>query len=150
MKRRNTLRTALTLLAALLVLLSACAPLAASPSPAALDPNGSYTAKADVALYIHTFGSLPENFITKAQARALGWDGGGLEAVAPGKCIGGDTFGNFEGLLPEAEGRKYAECDINTLGAQSRGAERLVFSNDGLIYYTGDHYASFTLLYGKP
>ena len=59
-------------------------------------------------------------------------------------------FGNREGLLPDAPGRTWTECDINTLGASGRGAERIVFSNDGLIYYTPDHYESFTLLYGQP
>ena len=63
-------------------------------------------------------------------------------------CIGGSRFGNYEGLLPEADGRTWTECDIHTLGADSRGAERSVFSNDGLIYYTGDHYKTFELLYG--
>lgn len=111
--------------------------------------TGAYTAKDDVALYIHLYGRLPGNFINKAQARELGWSGGGLEEYAPGKCIGGDRFGNYEGLLPAADGRVYTECDINTLGASGRGAERVVFSNDGLVYYTGDHYASFTLLFGE-
>ena len=118
-------------------------------SAAAIDEDGSYTTKEDVALYIHTYGHLPGNFITKKEAQALGWSGGSLEPYAPGKCIGGSRFGNYEGLLPEAEGRTYTECDINTLGADKRGAERIVFSNDGLIYYTGDHYESFTLLYGE-
>ena len=85
----------------------------------------------------------------KKEARDLGWEGGSLEPYAPGKCIGGDRFGNYEGTLPEKDGRTYYECDINTLGADSRGAERLVFSSDGLIYYTADHYESFTLLYGE-
>ena len=115
----------------------------------AIDEDGSYTTKEDVALYIHTYGHLPGNFITKKEAQALGWSGGSLEPYAPGKCIGGSRFGNYEGLLPEAEGRTYTECDINTLGADKRGAERIVFSNDGLIYYTGDHYESFELLYGE-
>jgi len=108
----------------------------------------SYTTKEDVSLYIHTYGCLPDNFITKAEARKLGWDGGGLEAYAPGMCIGGDHFGNYEGLLPED--REYTECDIDTLGKSSRGAKRIVFSDDGLIYYTEDHYESFELLYGEP
>ena len=115
-----------------------------------LDPDGSYTTKEDVALYIHLYGRLPSNFITKSQARRLGWKSGGLERYAPGKCIGGDTFQNREGLLPRKSGRTYKECDIDTLGASSRGAKRIVFSNDGLVYYTNDHYASFTLLYGEP
>ena len=114
----------------------------------AIDEFGSYTSKEDVALYIRTYGRLPQNFITKSEARALGWDGGSLEPYAPGKSIGGDRFGNYEGLLPEAEGRTYTECDIDTRGASSRGAKRIVFSNDGLIYYTEDHYESFTLIYG--
>lgn len=116
-----------------------------------LDPNGSYTTKEDVALYIHLYGSLPQNFITKSQARALGWKSGSVHPYAPGKCIGGDTFGNREGLLPYGTGRTWKECDIDTLGStSSRGSKRIVFSNDGLIYYTADHYRSFTLLYGDP
>ena len=115
-----------------------------------LDENGIYTAKEDVALYIHLYQHLPDNFITKDEARKLGWDGGGLEKYAPGKCIGGDRFGNYEELLPDAPGRTWTECDIDTLGANSRGAKRIVFSNDGLIYYTEDHYESFELLYGEP
>ena len=114
----------------------------------ALPENGSYTTKEDVALYIHTYGRLPDNFITKKEAQNLGWPGGSLEPYAPGMCIGGSRFGNYEGLLPEAEGRTYTECDVDTLGAKSRGAKRIVFSNDGLIYYTEDHYESFELLYG--
>ena len=113
----------------------------------AIDEDGSFTSKEEVALYIHTYGRLPGNFITKKEAQALGWPGGSLEPYAPGKCIGGSRFGNYEGLLPEKEGRTYTECDIDTLGAESRGAKRIVFSNDGLIYYTGDHYESFELLY---
>ena len=89
------------------------------------------------------------NFITKKEAQELGWSGGSLEPYAPGKCIGGNRFGNYEGLLPEKNGRKYTECDIDTLGKSKRGAKRIVFSNDGLIYYTDNHYESFTLLYGE-
>jgi guanyl-specific ribonuclease Sa len=117
---------------------------------AAIDEAGSYTTKEDVSLYLYTYGHLPENFITKSEARALGWSGGGLDGYADGKCIGGDRFGNNEGLLPEANGRKYYECDIDTLHADDRGPKRIVFSNDGLIYYSGDHYDSFELLYGEP
>ena len=113
-----------------------------------LDRNGSYTSKEDVALYIHQYGRLPSNFITKAEAGKLGWTGGSLEKYAPGKSIGGDRFGNYEGALPKKAGRTYTECDIDTRGASSRGAKRIVFSNDGLIYYTGDHYSTFELLYG--
>lgn len=121
---------------------------AAQPEEDLLPEDGVYTTKEDVALYIHTYGHLPDNFITKREAQDLGWPGGDLEPYAPGMCIGGSRFGNYEGLLPEAKGRTYTECDIDTLGARSRGAKRIVFSNDGLIYYTGDHYESFELLYG--
>ena len=117
--------------------------------PELLDPEGTYTTKEDVALYIYTYGHLPDNFITKKEAESLGWSGGGLDDYAYGYCIGGNRFGNYEGLLPEADGRKYTECDIDTMHASKRGAKRIVFSNDGLIYYTDDHYESFTLLYGE-
>ena len=116
---------------------------------AAIDEDGEYTSREEVALYIHTYGKLPQNFIKKNEAKKLGWEGGSLEPYAPGRSIGGDRFGNYEGLLPEAEGRRYTECDIDTMGRSSRGAKRIVFSNDGLIYYTGDHYKSFELLYGE-
>ena len=112
-----------------------------------IDENGTYSSKDDVALYIHTYGKLPSNYITKKEAEQLGWSGGSLEPYAPGKCIGGSYFGNYEGNLPEAAGREYHECDIDTLGKKSRGAKRIVYSNDGLIYYTDDHYETFTLLY---
>ena len=115
----------------------------------AIEEDGTYTTKEDVARYIHTYGHLPENFITKKQAQALGWEGGSLEPYAPGKCIGGSRFGNYEGTLPEKDGRTYTECDIDTLGAEKRGGKRIVFSNDGLVYYTEDHYETFELLYGE-
>lgn len=114
-----------------------------------IDENGWYYSAYDVSLYLHTYGCLPDNFITKAEARELGWEGGSVEQYAPGCAIGGDEFGNREGLLPEAEGRQYYECDIDTNGADSRGDKRIVYSNDGLIYYTDDHYESFRLLFGE-
>lgn len=114
-----------------------------------IDENGWYYSAEDVSLYLYTYGKLPENFITKDEARELGWEGGSVEKYAPGYAIGGDKFGNREGLLPKASGRIYYECDIDTDGSNSRGAKRIVFSNDGLIYYTDDHYESFTLLYGE-
>ncbi|MBR4412342.1 MAG: ribonuclease [Lachnospiraceae bacterium] len=110
--------------------------------------DGEYTSKEEVALYIHLYNHLPDNFITKKEAQDLGWDSskGNLNKVAPGKSIGGDKFGNREGLLPEKEGRVYYECDIDYKKG-SRNAKRIVFSNDGLIYYTEDHYESYELLY---
>lgn len=114
-----------------------------------IDKDGIYTTKDDVALYIYTYGELPSNFISKKEAQKLGWEGGSLEPYAPNCCIGGSRFGNYEGILPEKPGREYTECDIDTLGKKSRGAKRIVFSNDGLIYYTDDHYKTFELLYGE-
>ena len=117
---------------------------AAEESLQEIDEDGSYTTKEDVALYIHIYGKLPSNFITKKQAEKLGWNGGSLEPYAPGKCIGGGYFGNYEGILPDGN---YKECDIDTLGKKKRGAKRLIYSDDGRIYYTDDHYESFTQLY---
>lgn len=104
------------------------------PTSSPVKESGEYSSRDEVALYIHLFGHLPANFITKKQARELGWQGGGLQDFAPGCSIGGDRFGNYEGLLPQAEGRFYTECDIDTCGAPSRGAKRIVFSNYGLIF----------------
>lgn len=122
----------------------------ATPTPEpAIDEDGWFYSKEDVALYLHTYGKLPENFITKSEAQDLGWTGGGVGNYKEGAAIGGDKFGNREGLLPKKSGRQYYECDIDTKGKGSRGAKRIVFSNDGLIYYTNDHYESFELLYGE-
>ena len=107
--------------------------------------SGVYTSKDDVALYIHTYGKLPSNYITKNEAKKLGWTGGGLDEFAKGKCIGGDDFGNREGKLPD--GKKYKECDIDTMGADSRGSKRIVYADDGSVYYTDDHYENFEQVY---
>lgn len=124
-------------------------PRATTPTQNILE-NGSYVSKEEVALYLHTYGRLPNNFITKKQAQELGWDNtlNFVGDVAEGKSIGGDRFGNFEGQLPKEKGRQYYECDIDYKG-KKRNAKRIVYSNDGLIYYTDNHYESFTLLYNK-
>ena len=111
-----------------------------------IEEDGWYYSTEDVALYLYTYGELPENFITKKEAQKLGWDNkkGNLWEVADGMCIGGDHFGNYEGLLPEED--DYTECDVNYEGGY-RGEERIIFSDDGDIYYTGDHYKSFEQLY---
>lgn len=112
-----------------------------------LDIEGSYTDKEHVAAYINQFKKLPHNYITKGEAKKLGWQTKGtLDKVAPGKSIGGDRYGNYEGLLPKKEKRIWKECDIDYVRGK-RNAKRIVFSNDGLIYYTGDHYKSFIRLY---
>jgi len=109
-----------------------------------------YTSKEDVGLYIHTYNKLPKNFITKKEAVDLGWKSseGNLWEVTDKMSIGGDKFGNREGKLPNDGDRQYYECDIDYDGGY-RGAKRIVYSNDGLIYYTEDHYESFELLYGE-
>lgn len=110
--------------------------------------DGCYTCKEDVAAYIHEYGCLPSNYITKKEAQKLGWDSekGNLDEAAPGRSIGGDRFGNYEELLPVKKGRTYYECDID-YEKGFRGPKRLVYSNDGLIYYTEDHYKTFEQLY---
>lgn len=115
---------------------------------ASLPEDGTYTSKDEVALYLHLYGHLPDNFLTKKQAKNLGWNSSHnyVGEVAPGMSIGGDIFGNREGQLPE--GHTYHECDIDYEG-KKRNGKRIVYSEDGLIYYTDDHYETFTLLYGE-
>jgi Guanyl-specific ribonuclease Sa len=110
-----------------------------------VEENGCYSSMEEVAVYIALYGKLPRNFLTKNQAEALGWDNrlGNLGEVAPGCSIGGNRFGNYEGVLPDKSGRKWTECDINSDGGY-RNAERICFSSDGLIYYSNDHYTTFT------
>ena len=110
--------------------------------------DGNYTSKDEVALYIHTYKRLPNNYVTKKLAEQEGWkaDGNNLDAVLPGMCIGGGNFGNYEGKLPQDKNRKYYECDIDYEGG-IRNSKRLVYSNDGLIFYTDDHYNTFEQLY---
>ncbi len=110
--------------------------------------DGAYISKDEVASYLHIYGRLPDNYITKKEAQELGWDSkkGNLDEVAPGMSIGGSYFGNYEGLLPKKKGRKYYECDLEYEGGY-RGAKRLIYSNDGLIFYTEDHYKTFEQLY---
>lgn len=112
--------------------------------------NGVYTSVDDVAQYIYEYHRLPKNYITKDKAKSLGWDPekNYLGDVAPLMSIGGDKFGNFEGKLDKKQGRKYYEADIDYDGKE-RNAKRIVFSNDGLIYYTDDHYNTFDLLYDE-
>ena len=103
-------------------------------------PTAIVTSDSASAVSITEYGHLPSNYITKKQAQALGWQGGSLEPYAPGCSIGGDRFGNYEGTLPDGS---YHECDLNTREADKRGAERLVYADDGRIYYTADHYETF-------
>ncbi len=112
---------------------------------AQIDQNGEYSKPEEVAEYIHIYSQLPKNYITKKEAISLGWESskGNLWDVSDNASIGGDVFQNREGRLPKAEGRRWYECDVNYSGG-FRGGERLVYSNDGLIFYTKDHYETFT------
>ncbi len=119
----------------------------ANSNKISISEDKAYTDKEHVAAYINEFARLPHNYITKNEAKKLGWQSKGtLDKVAPGKSIGGDRYGNYEGLLPKKNGRTWKECDIDYVKG-SRNAKRIVFSNDGLIYYTGDHYKTFARLY---
>ena len=116
-----------------------------------VEEGGTYNSKEEVALYIHLYGCLPRNYVTKSYATdTLGCSTSRVQEYWPDGAIGGDIFQNREGLLPKKDGRTYYECDIDTWGRGSRGTKRIVFSSDGLVFYTDDHYASFTLMYGDP
>ncbi len=98
----------------------------------------------EVADYVKKHNRLPDNFITKKEAKKLGWNParGNLWDVAPAKSIGGDRFLNREKNLPDKRGRIWYEADINYKGGK-RGKDRIIFSSDGLIYKTEDHYRTF-------
>lgn len=114
---------------------------------ASVAEDGKYQTRNEVASYIHYYGKLPSNYVTKEEAKAKGWNStkGNLRDVLPGSSIGGDCFENRELSLPRANNREYAECDINYEGG-TRNSERIIYSTDGLIFYTNDHYISFTEL----
>ncbi|AHM71869.2 ribonuclease [Yersinia hibernica] len=97
-----------------------------------------------VVKYLQDHHRLPDFYITKQQAREKGWNPkeGNLCQVLPGKAIGGDRFSNRERQLPEAKGRNWREADVN-YRCGHRGTDRLLYSNDGLIYLTQDHYKHF-------
>ena len=110
--------------------------------------NGNYTSKEELALYIHIYNRLPNNYISKKEASAAGWDQAkdNLDSILPGMSIGGDEFGNAGDKLPKETDRKYYEADVDYNGG-SRSSKRIVYSNDGLIFYTEDSYENFERLY---
>ena len=115
----------------------------ATPAGPIIDPQ-------EIADYLFEHGTLPDNFITKKEAQDLGWEGGDLSRYAPGKSIGGDRFVNYEGLLPQVKGRKYYEADCWYTGGR-RNEHRVIYSSDGHVWYTDDHYQTFTELFpSKP
>ena len=153
---KSTASVVLPILLSLMLFLTGCAPSdGVSPGAAAVVPDAAEQVQAGpiiepqaIADYLFEHGELPDNFITKKEAQALGWDSkvNYVSDVAPGKSIGGDYFGNYEGILPQAKGLKYYEADCYYTGGKRR-AERIVFSNDGHVYYTEDNYTTFTELF---
>ena len=92
---------------------------------------------------VRATGRLPRRYVTKDEAEGLGWrPGSDLCDSAPGRVIGGDRFGNRERWLPEKRGRRWFEADLD-FACGRRGAKRLVWSSDGLVYVTTDHYETF-------
>lgn len=107
-----------------------------APFDGTVEEDGIYDSAEEVGLYIHIYGKLPKNYVTKSEYNKDKY-----------LCVGGDRFYNKEGLLPDGE--TYYECDIDTYGSTSRGSKRLVWTTSGIVYYTADHYESFTQLYGE-
>lgn len=102
------------------------------------------TSETVVVAYLKKHNRLPDYYITKSEAREKGWAAseGNLCEVLPGKAIGGDIFTNREEGLPKAPGRKWFEADLN-YHCGRRNADRVLFSSDGLIFTTHDHYQTF-------
>ena len=109
----------------------------------AIQEGAYYYDLQNVVLYLDLYHKLPDNYITKKEARDLGWEGGSIEDYCEGAAIGGDRFGNREGVLPEDKKTVYYECDIDTHGWKNRGSRRLIYTKDGKYYYSSDHYESF-------
>lgn len=113
--------------------------------PGATEEPGPIIEPQRIADYLFEHGELPENFITKQEAKNLGWNSSYnyVSDVAPGMSIGGDYFGNYQGKLPRVKGRKYYEADCWYTGGK-RNQYRIIYSNDGHVWYTEDHYNTFT------
>ncbi|MDO4680508.1 MAG: ribonuclease domain-containing protein [Aerococcus sp.] len=123
--------------------LSTSAQSSLNKASSAVEEGQIYRSVTDVAAYLHRYHELPPNYITKAKAKEAGWHGGDLWSVTDKKTIGGDHFGNYEATLPPGD---YYEADVNYYGGK-RGDDRLVYTKNGDIYYTEDHYDTFKKLY---
>lgn len=93
---------------------------------------------------LKTVQHLPDYYLTKEEAEAIGWirRKGNLNKVAQGKMIGGDRYFNKNGHLPSDLGRTWFEADIE-YETSYRGDNRILYSNDGLIFVTYDHYLTY-------
>ena len=120
----------------------------ATPVPGPTATPGPMEAAQELADYIFEHGELPENFVTKRQARDMGWQKNYRYPgdISPGLTIGGDYFGNYQQKLPDVKGRKYYEADCFYHGGK-RNDYRIIYSNDGHVWYTGDHYVTFIELF---
>jgi len=120
----------------------------ATPVPGPTATPGPMEAAQELADYLFEHGELPDNFVTKKEAMALGWQTWYRNPgdISPGLTIGGDYFGNYQRLLPVVKGRKYYEADCFYNGGR-RNEYRIIFSNDGHVWYTGDHYNTFIELF---
>lgn len=126
-----------------------------------LAPLTAFAGEAEIRAFAHSMGlrdldgflaavtslrqrhALPERYLDKDAAEDQGWQpGSDLCDSAPGAAIGGDRFGNRERRLPQRRGRQWYEADLD-FACGRRGAKRLLFSSDGLIYVTVDHYETF-------
>jgi len=118
------------------------------PSSVSVRKGGEYTSMEEVALYIHTYGTVPSNYVTKTKARNAGWEAseGNLWEVLPGRSIGGGGWHNDEEVMPGESYDQWYECDIDYEGGY-RGAERLVYSDNGMVFYTPDHYESYCRIF---
>lgn len=125
----------------------------ASPAPEATEEPGPRAAAQRLADYLFEYGELPDTFLTKKEVQALGWHKGYryVSDAAPGMSIGGDYFGNYEGKLPVVKGRRYYEADCWYQGGP-RNEYRIIYSTDGHVWYTEDHYETFEELFpsGNP
>ena len=116
----------------------------------AVQESGKYTTRDSVAAYLCKFDKLPTNYVTQNEGKSLyesktgktfeKWNFNPWTTI--GVMIGGDKFANNEGLLPKGT---YHEADID-YSAKNRGTKRLVYQSDCVIYYTADHYESFSKL----
>jgi len=96
-------------------------------------------------------GRLPPRYVSKRHARELGWRPGvDLCRLARGDSLGGDRFNDRGHALPSAAGRRWREADLDERCAVGRGTHRLLWSSDGLIYVTTDHYRTFVPVPAAP